>query len=627
MITLIAIGVGAGVFLLERKLKTKGVHMTKRLSVEEKAARAAERKAKREAKKKADRAAETAVIKATIKASKAADNPNTSELCQFATKLEKPIGQETLVVIGNTGLHGSHLISNKMFEIVKYVLTVMEPQSGIFSIIYDGDGNPIQDDESVMAMLYPDTMTIIFNLEHHWEEALRIAMEDETNCLSLRCLLWYNCLISLFHEIQHAKTVMAAENKYAIVWDDAKEAEATKFAEKRLIELAKAYIVEMPINEEDVFFGARFEKFREFLDTCDAPWADFQRRLYDSDIACSVETKTGERIDVYSFKEFLRQSCDTLAEQEDASWGNKASMIITDAAKVPDAVPQENTLVTPPAEPAIVAPSDDGYDDTEPPWVVGDEETPIWDDVDIPGEATPPAQQFTPPAQPLFVTPGETVTGQAFVNPVVQAMANGPIVATEGKPAHSGGGFKKGVPVPCAPLDIPIPEVVEIVKTVYLRLYEHIFSKCGFCSHAENETTFNNAGAVYEGVFIGDIPNVNKVFLKMEVTDEVGNKKTEDITTHIKGQVFKNSFMPGYWLHLNCGGMMKKRTLVPQNPNKMKSPGVLSPMALKVRSNPGLAVMWGISEEYEGQPSEMLVKIESQPGKALVTYTPFPFRK
>ena len=623
MSILLGIGAGVATLLLERKLKKKGVNMTAKLSPEEKAARAAARKAAREAKKATKtKAAGSTTIKGS-KAKEAADNPSTEELCQFATKLEKPNFQPTLIVIGNTGIHGGHLISDKMFEIVKYILTVMEPQSGLFSIIYDGDGNPIQDGEPVMAMLYPDTMSIIFNLEHHWEESLRIAMEDETNCMSLRCLLWYNCLISIFHELQHAKTVMAAENKHAIVWDDAKETEATLFAEKRIAELAKAFPIEMPTNEEDVFFGPRLIKFREFLDTCDAPWADFQRRLYDSDVVCSVEKNDGERIDIYSFKEFLRQSCDTQAEQDDASWGDKASMVFTDAAKVQDAAPQEFTTPSAESQPVI----QDDYDDIEPPWVSGDENCPIWDDVDMPGEVTPPVQQFTmPPAQPTFVTPGETVVGQAFVNPVAQAVANGPIVANQGKPANSGG-KSKATPVACQALDISIEEAVKIVETVYLRLYTHVFTKCGFCSHEENQTTFNNAGAVYEGVYIGDIPNVNKVFLKMDVTDEVGNKITEDITTHIKGQVFKNSFLPGYWLHLNCGGVMKKRTVVPQNPNKMKSPGVLSPMALKVRSNPGLAVMWAITEEYEGEPSEIAVKMETPATGGAVTYTPYPFRK
>ena len=639
MSILFGIGAGALTFLLERKLKTKGVIMTKKLSPEAKAARKAERTARKNAGIPCDM--DTVAT--------------TPEACQAVTKLAKPAGQSALVVIGNTAIHNVHLISTKLYEIVKFILTLMEPQSGLFGIIYDGDGNPIVDDSSVMAMLYTDTMTVIFNLEHHWSESLKIAMEDETNCLSLRCLLWYNCILSIFHEIHHAKTIMAAENKHAIVWDDAKEVEATKYAIKQVEALAKLLPIEMPTNEEDPFFGGRFAEFRKFLDECDAPWADFQKRLYDSNIPCSDTTATDERIDVYTFKEWLRMACDTPAERDDPAWGNKASMIFTDKAKELGAGPQVNTLAAEPAASQAIIDvahtdvfdpndgliDDGGYDDEMPDWANSESDEGYHATAAAQVEIPPTPQTFVSPRveAPAWVSPNPlagrefiaTKKRPAFVNPVAAAMVKGDIIPTDGQPAASSGGWRLATAQPCAPLDIPIDEAIAIAKTVYMRLYMHIFSKCGFCSWAEEKSTFKNAGAVYDGVFIGDIPNVNKVFLSMEVTDREGGKAvTEPITTHIRGQVFKNSFIPGYWLNTNGGGMIRKRSIVPQNPNKLKTDGSgnLSPMAIKVRNEPGLAVMWIISEKYVDMPeSEMVAKIETLPGAPLTTYTPFPFRK
>jgi hypothetical protein len=109
----------------------------------------------------------------------------------------------------------------------------------------------------------------------------------------------------------------------------------------------------------------------------------------------------------------------------------------------------------------------------------------------------------------------------------------------------------------------------------------------------------------------------------MDVTDEQG-KVVRDVPINgaIKGLVFNKSNLPGYWLYLNVNGLKMKRSVVPQNPNKTNSVGAPTWMAQKVRE--GWAVMWVISEKYDTLPSEMLVKIETQPGQA-TTYTIRPF--
>jgi hypothetical protein len=222
--------------------------------------------------------------------------------------------------------------------------------------------------------------------------------------------------------------------------------------------------------------------------------------------------------------------------------------------------------------------------------------------------------------QPQQAAP--TVVGNAtFVNPVLANMnANGGLVTPVTAPAPNA---QAAPPQTCPPLDIPIEEAISIVKQVYTRLYLHIFSKCGF--NPAEPTSFSNPGAVYDPVSIADIPNAGKVFLAMDITDTAGvPTQKAPIVNQIQGQVFKKSGLPGYWLWLNCGGVMMKRALVPQNPNKLGNNNQPSTMAVRVRQ--GWAVMWVIADGVNGAPSEMKVKIETQPGGA-TTYTDNPFKK
>ena len=218
--------------------------------------------------------------------------------------------------------------------------------------------------------------------------------------------------------------------------------------------------------------------------------------------------------------------------------------------------------------------------------------------------------------------PGAAATGAladtAFVNPVTANVGDqGIITPTAGQPASSAAAIES------APaLNIPIAEIMAIIQTVYMRVYTHLFTKCGFNPVAP--TTFDNPDAVYEPIHIGDIPNANKVFLAMDITDQAGARQDKvAIIDQIKGQRFKKSGLPGYWLWLNVNGKKRKRCLVPQNPNKIQTNGSPTVMAGRVRQ--GWAVMWVIADGINGAQSEMKVKIETQPGGA-TTYTENPFK-
>lgn len=522
-------------------------------------------------------------------------------------KAEAPVTSE-MVIFGGISIYNIQLISAKLLHIIKHIFTVMETESGLFSLVMDGSGKPIQGKEPVMAMLYPDSKSAVFNLLFHFAEAQSIVTKDTKNRMSLRAVLWYNTLISIFHEIHHSKLVIASNE--AIKWTDELEEEATEYARGRIIELGKTCLVEMPTNEEEPLFQMGLIEWRANLETTKskAKYVASQKRMYDKNIVCSTKLGDGETVDINSFKEFLRQSLDKKEERDDPAWDTKTTSIFVHQ---PDIVSPDGTLVLEKQEiktPDSIQEAIEGgdYDDGD----TGPSEDP--DGVDD----TPPANVYQPAASPqtALVTP----SGQAWVNPVTANIgAEGVITPEAGQPANT-----TTAPEAAPALDIPVVEILAIVKAVYMRIYTHVFTKCGFNPIAP--TSFDNPDAVYEPIHIGDIPNANKIFLGMDITDAAGARQDKvQVLDQIKGQRFKKSGLPGYWLWLNVNGFKMKRCLVPQNPNKMKSDGSPTSMAGRVRQ--GWAVMWVIADGINGAESEMKAKIETQPGGA-TTYTENPFK-
>lgn len=531
-----------------------------------------------------------------------------------------------MAVFGNVSIHNINFIPVKLLAIIEHIFTAMETDSGIFSLVMKNDGTPLSNGEPVMAVLFPDSMSTVFNLGFHWSEAFDL-ISTEDNKLSLRAMIWYNTIISVLHEIHHAKIILADKNPQEMVWTDKMESEATDFAIKRLVDLAKAFPVELPTNEEEPILGERFIEFRKQIedvkeDEEDGKWCVFQRRLYDDNIVCSTRTEAGEIIDTFSFKEFLRMSCDTPEERDDPAWKAETSKIFTSKETLPMAVSEvvdetPATVETPANKAVVDMEVDVDYFDAEepPPW--------LEDDFVSPGDAGVVAGKTT--AAPTIAANTNVYSPQQaaasptdYVNPV-EAALNAGGGAIDPSPQSTGNSLPSQVPA----LTIDLAEILQIVKTVYMRIYIHVFTKCGFNPNAP--ASFDNPGAVYDPISIADIPNANKVFLAMDVTDELGKPlKDVAITDQIKGQVFSKSGLPGYWLWLNVNGFKVKRALVPQNPNKTKPDGSPTVMAGRVRQ--GYAAMWVIADGYGEADSEMKVKIETAPGGA-TTYTADPFKK
>ena len=650
MITFLGLGAGVLTFLLERKLKSKGVSVMT--------------KAKATATAKAKSTKKTPVKKDPVLDIVAKPQPN--------------LGNK-LAIFGEVCVKNIQLFSEKMAGIVKHIFTSMELGHGVNFINLDAEKTPMNESGfPIMAMLFPSTMTVTIYLQHHWKGCIDIILNDKENKMAIRALVWYNVLLSFFHELCHARALAeglasgALKSPEDMIWTQDHEDGASLYAQNQLRELAKQVDTEIPAD--DPMFGSAINEFLKAIEERQESWAKAQRYMVSKGLVCSTETESGEQVDISSFKEFMRMSCLTDEEREDKSWNTNGTSFIINKDKMPEAI---ETIIPPPAatlgQPAMgkpdictqcseptclpacpintpgqpaapvmaqaptVAPVEYGYNE----YAEGGDE-PEWNsaegDFGYPDEGMPiqPAAILqTPIVQPAPLNqPVAPTVAPALVMPTAQPMTPAvggpinPVLAALNNPNSGTAPQNANMPPSCPILDIPVEQTKAIVQTVLMRLFYHVFTKCGFNNTAL--TSFTNPGAVFDPVHIGDIPNANKIFLSMDLAADAEGHKHNDtpIVDSIKGQVFSNSGLPGYWLHLNVNGRKMKRTIVPQNPQKTNNNGALTPMALRVR-NEGWTVMWVISEAYEGVPglevSKMVAKMECRPGQQ-PTFTWDPFK-
>jgi hypothetical protein len=141
--------------------------------------------------------------------------------------------------------------------------------------------------------------------------------------------------------------------------------------------------------------------------------------------------------------------------------------------------------------------------------------------------------------------------------------------------------------------------IVAFMKDVYMRLYTHIFNKCG--RQLNSDQGFTNPGAVLDPVSIADLIQLHQapnLIMEYDTLNAAGHRQPEECKGHIRGIVFNKSNqhgIPAFAIYLNINGMRVKRSLIAQNPAKVNEAGQYSPKALEARV--GHAIAWIMSED------------------------------
>ena len=125
-------------------------------------------------------------------------------------KTEIPIISD-MIVIGRTSIHNIQLISKKLLNIIGYIVTQLEPDNGVFSIVLNSKNRPVDKGEPIFARLYTDSRSIVINLLHHFNSGYDNVSTNKDQPLSLKAIIWQNLIISVLHEIHHSKKLMEAK--------------------------------------------------------------------------------------------------------------------------------------------------------------------------------------------------------------------------------------------------------------------------------------------------------------------------------------------------------------------------------------------------------------------------------
>ncbi len=147
--------------------------------------------------------------------------------------------------------------------------------------------------------------------------------------------------------------------------------------------------------------------------------------------------------------------------------------------------------------------------------------------------------------------------------------------------------------------------VANISKIVMHRLFNHIYSKCGWNGVGK----FTNPNAVLDPVNINDIEGASELFTRADAFDADGKYKVGIPTDGFLRGITSNDGIPMYKLYVTFKGITQKRTFIPQNPDKTNN-GQPTAWAKRVMAGHRLAMLLPES----GSPK---LYLETTPGQLL----------
>ena len=489
-------------------------------------------------------------------------------------------------MIHNVLLANTHLLHDKMLSILAFILGEYGDH-GTISVVYTEEYPKTEDSENVLARFHADGQCMVVNLLAHLE--MTVDKLREGCKLSPWAYLWNNLIRTPLHDFHHAEAYRKASLIYNVEDDTPQfENEAELYAKLMMVELAKKIDIEPPLMTEDPYFSIAMGELIEEILTSDESWAVNQKVMleeglvyYDSknNIKCKTLREYFMLVDGSESDEWQKpvmSMSDMVAEVK-----SEQEPVQTVKAAVVDNTPlrpitgNETTVAPVTVAPVTMEASvEDNRANGDGGW-----EGPI--DCFEPDEGVP----FNPYEEEdeVIVAPTAVVQAPVVQAPTVVPPSNTVTPVTVKQPAVD---IVKQLPVH----NLTVEQMKACLQAVLTRLYLHVFNKCGFTPGVDHG--FQNAAAIYEPVYVGDIPGVSQLFVTMDTVDAQGTKILDaPIDGHITGRLFKEGQLPGYHFYLNINGMKEKRSFLPQNPNKTKADGSLTAWAAQARQGNMIAMM------------------------------------
>lgn len=423
--------------------------------------------------------------------------------------------------------------------------------------------------------------------------------------LSYAAQVWENILAAAFHEMGHNVNVVAnaiesdgSDEKTRAPFElgsEEDEGAAKRLAEEILIKLASKFDVE----PDEEFIAAMVQVCNEKF--ADKDWTKAELdKMANGVIYHDPEWQGGQAMTLKSFREYVRCAYDNAREDAEghklAPIGDWTTGVIPTSLvvhKIDGSVAEVKAEPTATAE-VVAASIDDetGVDMGAIAQAMGAMGIPTM--VAAPNAVVPPSPPSIPAAGALLN--GFQLDAVTLPSAIATQQAN--LAAYTGMPNTQ--------PSPQAhknyadrPTNLNPDAVSAAAQALFMRLYTHFFTKCGWFSNG-TQAGFNNPMAVLEPIDITDIIrhfNVPGLFAEMDTIQANGQSATVPIEGAIRGTIFRQSQLPGYDFYLNVGGVAHRRRLVPQNPNKANAQGQLTRSAAEARQ--GHMIAWVIDATYD----------------------------
>lgn len=470
-------------------------------------------------------------------------------------------------------INAETLMPAGMREILEHILS--QHQGIVWTIAFLEDMEPNAEGKKLFSAFYYKSRTMAINLTQHFED-MNVRVGKNECAMRGDIFVWYNLLISVFHEIYHGKQFIDKGIKVHLLEKEEQDKackEAQTWAIEAVNELAKTVPIEPPALENWGFLSEELVDFRatmeEFVEAGDPPeFASEQAQMFKD----STAVKDNET-DIAT----LRQYCELKAADDDPQWEIELITVIKPEEKTEETdtnTPEINTLP-------------DGPDVYET-------------------ETLPEGSEEGLAALPVTAD---------------LSLLDQPIIMVAGPPNGAAG-----------QVAVSMAEIEKCAYTVNRRLASQIYHKCQF-----TQGSYINPFGILEWVPISDVANAREVFQKMDCLDDNGKlikdvpiweddpRLPNKVNGCIKGRTFAENKLPGYCLYLSVGGALHRRTILPQNPNKMNGVN-LSTWAQKARNGHFIILVYKDLNDTEkaANASGIVAKLEVAPGQTL-EYLADPF--
>ncbi|MCK4787784.1 MAG: hypothetical protein KAV87_28780 [Desulfobacteraceae bacterium] len=559
----------------------------------------------------------------------------------MTTPEKQEVAPPSRTVVDAMTFIGGNLVPDKLLGILSKVFN--EIPDAVWTTVFSPTMGPNDKKEAMFSVFYYSGKTIEVNVAHHFSNMVDRVSSDDCN-MSPTAFIWYNLLVSCFHELWHGAQYLEDGIKQydlPVTEQEAHCNSAQEWAMNTIHTLAKTVDIEPPTLEE---WGDLGEKIAEFTHDClevasqeteeEAPWAHLQQTLAEAN---AIYVSNDKEITILTMREYCRLQLNDGDDAWEIELVTAIVPIIEEEQALPDA-PVNKTAALP-ATPGPTDLSADCHLDDMPEFE--DYESAYESDTEILPNTSPAAAAAKSVMN--LSAPGPDGPGAPITNITGVGALDEPLVAPSMiNRVETSANDVNAVNMPnmtASSHGLSQEDITRCSYYVYMRLAGHMMRKCQF--QPGGDVDYANPFGVMDGVYIGDIPNAELVFDNMdclaadgdmlhvvkifEFDSRLPNRQPGFIT----GKTFLKNTLPGYCIYLNVGNKLIKRTILPQNCNKMNGDGTaLSGWAQKAKRGHFIVLVYRdiTAQEKAANTPGITVKIEAEPGsKAVYQASPIPF--